>query len=139
MIRVKNWRNQLYDFIEIHRKLPFIWGRNDCCLFACTAVQAMTGIDIASDFRGKYSSGREALAVLQKLGYASVEDVANKKASEYGIEEIPLQFTKFGDVLLQHGPFGSQLGLCINTHIAVPGPEGIEIMMKNSVLKAWRI
>ena len=49
--------------IAERRLMPFARGTNDCCMFAADAVLAMTGRDLAADWRGTYSDDRGALHV----------------------------------------------------------------------------
>ena len=49
--RVSNWPAALDQFLADHRDLPFTWGTNDCCLFTCDAIVALTGIDLAAELR----------------------------------------------------------------------------------------
>lgn len=43
---------------------PFAWGCNDCALLACDAVEALTGVDVGYDLRGRYHSAAGAVRAL---------------------------------------------------------------------------
>jgi hypothetical protein len=49
-------RASLSDGLLEHQSDSFSYGRWDCCLFVCDAIRVMTGIDLAADYRGAYSS-----------------------------------------------------------------------------------
>jgi len=73
-------------------RLP--WGTNDCALFAANAILAITGTDIASDFRGKYSDEAGAFALIKSVtGGTTVADAAAWCAAKHGLVELahPLQ------------------------------------------------
>ena len=65
--RLEDWPERLAEAIEAANERPFSWGRHDCCLFACDAVMAMTGVDPAKPFRGKYKTKRGAFGVLKRF------------------------------------------------------------------------
>ena len=54
MQRYPDWPSRLERYLQAARGRPFSWGENDCALFACGAVAAMTGEDPASRFRAGY-------------------------------------------------------------------------------------
>lgn len=47
---------------------PFVWGLSDCCTCACDAFAARHGIDPMAPLRGRYSTAREALALITAWG-----------------------------------------------------------------------
>src|ERR1700743_3011421 len=67
---------------------PFAWGKQDCCLFAADGVQAITGVDIAEDFRGKYTDQASAFALIESItGGTTVVDGAAFCATKFGMQE----------------------------------------------------
>jgi hypothetical protein len=65
-----------------------VWGANDCALFAADAIEAMTGVDIAADFRGKYHDEASALALIHSItGGSTVADAAAYCAAQHGLVE----------------------------------------------------
>lgn len=67
MTRFPDWPERWNAFVEERRNRPFQWGANDCGLFAADAVLAVTGTDIAKDWRG-YRTERGALNRVKKVG-----------------------------------------------------------------------
>jgi hypothetical protein len=54
---------------------PFKYGAHDCSLFAADAILAISGVDVATEYRGLYSTAAEALALIAKVtGGSTVED-----------------------------------------------------------------
>lgn len=64
--RHENWPIMLSNFIHKKRHEPFVWGKNDCILFAFDAVLAITGVDLPHEYRGNYSTAHEARAIIER-------------------------------------------------------------------------
>lgn len=45
-------------------------GQHDCCLFGAGAIEALTGVDIAAEWRGRYTTLAGGRRVLRRSGYA---------------------------------------------------------------------
>jgi hypothetical protein len=67
MTRLPNWRLHLDAVLCSRVYSSFEWGRFDCCLFAADCVHAITGVDLAKDYRG-YVGAKQALRVLDRAG-----------------------------------------------------------------------
>jgi hypothetical protein len=81
---------------------PFVWGRNDCCLYAANAILAYTGVDVASEFRNLYKSEFGALRAIKEItGGSTVADAAAYCAQKHDLEEhqYPLM-CKRGDLVV---------------------------------------
>lgn len=65
MRRLPDWRVDFYQAIEAHRGFAFAWGHHDCAILTADCIKAVTGLDLAAPYRGRYDSqrsGQEALA-----------------------------------------------------------------------------
>jgi hypothetical protein len=108
--RLDGWEGRLFDYLKDAAPRPAKWGRNDCVLFACDAVEAMTGVDLVAEIRGKYKS--RAGAVLEIAAVAgrrssvvgewkpSLEEAIEVVAAEFGLQEIAPAFARRGDLLI---------------------------------------
>ena len=105
MKRREDWSTRLCTTIENYSSKDFKWGNSDCCLFICDCVEVMTGVDLAKDFRGRYSSKFEAYKLVKDLGFNSLEDLADSK-----LERINIKLARRGDVVMKEGGFGVCLG-----------------------------
>lgn len=106
MKRRADWPERLAEFLGERREMPFRWGVNDCALFACAAIEVMTGMDPAAAFRGQYSTARGAARKMSAYGGCGLEEVAEQMAREHGFEEIAVGLAGRGDaVLLDHATF----------------------------------
>lgn len=68
LIRLPDWAGRLAALVSRAHSEPFAWGRHDCCLWAADAVQATTGVDLATDLRGGYTDARGAYRRLTAIG-----------------------------------------------------------------------
>jgi hypothetical protein len=99
----EHWHTRAFDpFLRERANMPFEWGTNDCATFAADAILANTGIDIADDFRGKYTTQLGALKTIREVtGGTSVADAAAYCAAKHGLVEhtYPLM-AKRGDLVV---------------------------------------
>lgn len=129
--RHHDWQIRLQDFVQSRRAEPFAWGRHDCCLFVCDAIQAITGHDPAADLRG-YSTEREAMRMLRAHG--GVRGLADARAGA----AVPVLAAQVGDVGLLPLDGRDTLGLCGGAHWLAPGAQGIVALPLDAATHAWR-
>ena len=104
-MRISAWEDALVNYIAIKRHEPFEYGVNDCCLFAAGAVEAITGQDPMSEFRGKYDSLKTSLQVIKDIGAGTLEATMDAKFSEVGIGHA-----QRGDLAFLDGSVGVVMG-----------------------------
>lgn len=101
--RVQHWAERPFDEFLLERAhAPFAWGVQDCAMFAADGVLAVTGVDIADDFRGKYASEDEAFALIQSVtGGEGIRAAAAWCAAKHGLvqREHPLMAQR-GELVL---------------------------------------
>ncbi|ADW69022.1 DUF6950 family protein [Granulicella tundricola] len=99
----QHWHTRAFHpFLVDRAQTPFAWGTNDCALFSADAILANTGVDIATDFRGKYTDKRSAFLLIRSLtGGSTVADAAAYCAQKHGLVEHqhPLM-AKRGDLVV---------------------------------------
>lgn len=134
--RLANWPEAFASALEHVQNKPFVWGENDCCLFACNCVLAITGTDLARTFRG-YKNRNEAVVLI--AGYGGLYKLAATIGEEHGIPEVPTLQARRGDVVLFEGGEGPALGICIGDKIVAPGDNGLVGYPLLKALHAWRI
>jgi hypothetical protein len=101
MKRYSDWESRLLEFIMSRAFTPFAWGKHDCSLFACDAVLAMTGTDIAADFRGRYTTKLGAAKVIREfVPSGQLSDLAEKRGGEKGLTEVGPRAAQRGDIVL---------------------------------------
>jgi hypothetical protein len=136
--------DHLPQFIESRLHTPFVWGSNDCALFAADAVLAATGVDIAEDFRGKYDSKLGAFRTIKEVtGGSTIEDAAAYCAEKHGLKEcqFPLM-AKRGDLVIVHNNLGEKVAGIVGLngrHVYVPGDNGLVHFSIMGVIRAWSV
>lgn len=111
MMRRNDWQPRLVAYLDACRGQAYAVGRFDCALFAAGAVEAMTGLDLASDWRGRYRTLRGGLRVLRAAGY--VDHLALARAH---FAPVPVAFAQSGDLAAANGPEGVALGVVVGPH-----------------------
>lgn len=148
MIRKSDWDFQLAQFLSEAEKRRFIWGKNDCALFVCEAIERMTGVDPAADWRGQYDSEEGALQRLREQSgeqYFPLEAICVQIAEKFQIEEVPPQLAHRGDPVwlrLPENPFGGILGLLdldARQAVFIRPPRGIQRVPREEIDRAWHI
>jgi hypothetical protein len=143
LTRLHTWEREFHAFLSSRIALPFAYGSNDCCLFACDGLHSMTGVDIAKHFRG-YSTAIGALRAIRKVtGGSTVDDAAAYCANKYSIPELAHPFlAKRGDlVLIEQSPGDLVMGLVhlTGSYVVAPGGAGLHRLQLAEIKKAWSI
>ena len=140
----------LYKFIMSRQATPFAWGSNDCSSFSADAVLAMTGVDIASDFRGLYSTEAGAAAAIEKITGikgGTIADAAAYCCDKHGIPEwrFPLMAQR-GDLCIYRdsGNLVSGIIHLSGRHVISPGEHGLKKLLihdgkRSPIVRAWHI
>lgn len=136
MIRRKDWRARLGEKIEELRRQPFEPGTHDCALFAAGCIEAMTGVDLAASFRGRYSSIPGAMTALREAGYASIVDMLSEK-----LTEIPASRAVHGDIaaIATDDAIGWNLGVVNGETVIVMRLDGLGVVSRTLLTRAFRV
>ena len=139
--RKPNWQTELHNFLQSRRNAEFRYGSFDCCLFACDAILAMTGVDVAAPFRDGYGSRREAYrAIKEYAGRASVEAVTARVTAENQMPEVTPRQARRGDVILLRRPKDFSLAIVgLDGTILAAGARGFERVPSSFAVRAWRV
>ena len=144
LARHPHWATQpLHDFLLERAEAPFAWGVNDCALFAADAVLAITGVDIAAEFREKYSTEAEAFALIRDLtGGETVADAAAWCAERHGLAEweFPLMAQR-GDlaVIENDGRLIAGIVHLSGRHVVTVAESGLVRFDISEVKRAWHV
>src|SRR4051794_35234562 len=99
LARFADWPERLSRFLDRTRDEPFAWGVNDCALRACSAVEAITGVDIADALRGRYHTELGAARTIRAFAGRTLEEVAMKIATDFAVPEVSPLLARRGDVV----------------------------------------
>jgi hypothetical protein len=142
MTRLPDWQARLDSFLRTHADDPFVYGSWDCCLFVCSAIHAMTGVDPAEDFRDNYKSRGEAYrAIKAATGGTSVQAIVANITAKLQMPEIPVRRAQTGDVVLIERARDFSLGLiALNwSEIIVCRTQGLCRISLTHAVRAWRV
>ena len=134
VMRISNWPKVLHQVIDERRGVPFSWGENDCALFAADVVQALTGTDYASSYRGRYSTAIGSVRVLNN-DKTSMEDLVTVALGQ----PVSPALLQRGDVAQFDNGNGKTLGICVGRHIVSPGTGGLEWVNMSYCLQGWKV
>lgn len=95
LTRLVNWRSNLQSFILTIQAQHFEYGVHDCIIFPANCIRAMTGVDLAIPYRGKYKTLRGGIGLLKKHGYKDQFDYIKRNFTEY-----PPSMAQTGDIAL---------------------------------------
>jgi hypothetical protein len=142
LMRVGAWQSALSEYLTVCARRRFCYGEQDCGLFTADAIRATTGVDVASELRGRYANRREAFAAIRALcGSPTMEAVATYLAARFELPEVPVLCAQRGDaVQLRHGRAAS-LGIVgmYGTEILTPYAEGLLRLPLSYATRAWRV
>lgn len=111
LTRRRNWRTHLHLYLSSVKAEPLVYGTHDCGLgLAAGAIEAMTGVDIANPWRGRYSTALGAVRMLFEDGFNGLEDLGRSllPAAHPSMGQLgDIALIETGDVL---GAFGLVIG-----------------------------
>jgi hypothetical protein len=134
--RPPDWPQRLALFMYAKERLPFKWGANNCCLFTADWLIALTGDDLAAEFRGYKTALGAARALKKHGGVVALADVA---FAERGWRVVPVKQARRGDVVAGETPHGPALGVCVGAESAFAGKYGIILRPTLASVRAWRV
>lgn len=144
LIRTEHWATRALDgFLRARARQPFAWGSNDCALFAADGVLAMTGVDIAAEFRGLYDSAAGAREAIRSVcGGEGLAAAAAWCAERHGLPEWPTPlYARRGDLVLinENGSLIAGLVHLTGRHVVTPGSEGLLRHPLRLAVRAWHV
>jgi hypothetical protein len=146
MKRKEDWPELLDAAIRDRSSIAFAWGANDCILFSCSVIEAMTGIDPAASLRGTYKDAFGALAAVTSTGATTLSGMVSTLAGQQGLKEIPHKMAQRGDLVCftqesTNPAFDVVFGIvghCGKDAVCV-SDEGLKRISVLKAVKAWRV
>ncbi|MFY0681883.1 MAG: hypothetical protein JXR13_15040 [Thalassovita sp.] len=134
MKRLTDWRTRLTTYAQSASARAFRPGEHDCALFVAGAVEALTGKDLAADWRGTYRTLDEGRAALLASGF---QDQVSLVASVF--VEVPPLAAQVGDIAVVPTSQGPALGVVQGARIWVLMPSGLGTVPLTEAEKAFRV
>lgn len=136
-VRLQGWEGRLSAVVEAARNTPYKLGEHDCFRFACAAVEALTGADVWTAWRGRYRTRREALRRIREFGGGGFTEAGTKL---FGVAPVPVGLARRGDVLeYADDSCAAHLGVCVGAHVAVLAESGLAFVRLSDCRHAWRV
>lgn len=134
MSRKENWPQLLNQYLGEIRSKEFEWGVFDCCIMCAGAIEAITGEDLMSEFRGKYDSEETSDEALAEIGKGDLYQTLVDKLGE----PVDGAHGQRGDVAY-HEPTGI-CGIVYGKKAMFIGDEGFVVLpMIHSGIKAFKV
>ena len=146
MRRYADWPDKLISFITKRDRTPLEWGKSDCSLFACDAINAMNGSDPGHWFRGKYTTKKQAFKLLKQFGGGGLVETTERVMKEMQYEEIKPDQANSGDLVLidvenvHPDAFGLTAAIMANKETAIAqGKDNLVYVEDPQIERAWAI
>lgn len=133
-MRCPDWKGRLTAYLIAAASRPYSLGQHDCALFAAGAVDAQRGLDPARDWRGRYDTKLGGLRLLRAAGH---ED--HIAATAALLEEIRPVFAAGGDVAMVSEADAPSLGVVQGEMVYVLRPDGLGLVPRAMIVRAWRV
>lgn len=133
-MRLPDWNTRLVAYLTEAARTPFAEGTHDCALFFAGGVNAMTGVDPAARWRGRYTTTRGGLRVLRRDGFSDHIAVA-----AHQFEEIPPAFARPGDGAAVRTSEGEALGIVQGEWVYVLDRSGAALVPLLTAQRAFRV
>ncbi len=131
MSRLPDWQARLTAALMEKRHTP-----GNCAEFAADMCLAMTGVDHAAPFRGRYTTINGGYRVLRKAGYSDHVDFVQKNFVEkLVVDAVP------GDIVVLDGDDGPTVGVVQGSAgCYVPSGRGmVGIVPISTVIRAFEV
>ncbi len=140
--RPEGWESRLAAYLGARSAMPFAWGSQDCCTFACAGLAAQGLPDPMRAVR-PYKTARGAAGAISRLG-GTLDAAATALAMKAGLREVATAFAGRGCVVLAEietpeGQIEPALGLVglDGTRAMFAGPDGLVWRLLADCRRAW--
>lgn len=94
MPRLPDWDVRLAAWASKRLDAPFVWGQTNCIQLALEGFDALTGAEVAAEYRGRYATEREGRLLMRR------EDIdLIRKLRALGCTGVPVGYQQRGDLL----------------------------------------
>jgi hypothetical protein len=139
-LRLYNWQSRLAEVIKQKQRGAFEWGVNDCCLFVCDAILAVTGVDPGLPFRSAYKTPLEGARLVKEYCGGAIPELAEAMALKFSYPEVESAFIHRGDLGLYLDPVeGPTLGINIGRNFTFLTEQGLVYVPNSMMARCWSI
>ena len=131
--RLPDWQTRMEAFVRERTDAPFVWGVNDCAIFASDFVMAVTGQDPAPAGLRKHRTAKQAYRSIERHG--GLPAIATLALGE----PIGAAFAGVGDVVLVSAGKRDALAICNGATALTPSAIGLVAVPMAGARMAWRV
>ena len=132
------WRSRLEAAIDAIKAVPFSWEKQiDCgAHLAGRMVEAQTGVDVASQFRSRYTTAAGAVRAMKAAGFNNLGDLVASL-----LPEIHPSQARVGDIaaIADDSAFGFALGVVDGERIFVMRADGLGTVDLLAAQRAFKV
>lgn len=132
-MKVFNWPRILADEIRRYQNIPFEWGKSDCCMFPADVIKAVTEVDFAAEFRGKYTTELGSVRALKRYGKGTIEATIDSK---YKRNDGDPSRGDLATVVTENGTSLAVVGVGCVWAMTIDGVDSLPI---SEVVVSWRV
>jgi hypothetical protein len=135
--RLNNWRLKFEDLIFERKTKPFVWGENDCALFAADAILSISGtVDPAHHYRGRYFCEKTAMETL-----TLIDGNLTNAFDNAGLVRVSRQDLLVSDIVIAMLNHRETCGVCTGTDLAFLTIDGLKFLPldKVKIICCWRL
>lgn len=132
--RLKDWPERLSHALS--QRGALVWSETDCACWAASSAEAVTGVDPAAPYRGRYESYGEGLALIGLDGFRHMKHWADR-----WWPRIPPAMARRGDWawVRDDAPDGrARYALMVVDGAVLRGPAGGRIS-RDQALICWKV
>ena len=133
-MRFDDWHLRLIEYLSFSARKAFQPGLHDCALFSAGAVAAMTGVDFAANWRGRYTTLSGGARLLRRAGHD--DHIALAAAC---LKEIAPAFAAPGDLAVLPQGGAMVLGVVQGERVYVLTQNGLGLLHLSDAARAFRV
>ena len=144
LTRIEGWPEKLMAEVELARTIPFMWGLHDCCIFVADCVYAITGEDLAHNWRDRYYDEASMQIFLASQDLTDLTSVADALAAENQLEQVDPRQGRRGDIYQFDTLLGPTLGVLVDSRIVTTAPQGTKFIHLEDIIykpntRTWKV
>jgi len=132
-----DWQCELHKFLTRAKKIPFEWGKWDCCIFADEAMQSIYGERVIPDDL-KWDDEKTARKAILRYGHGCLGRAVGRAAKAAGMTEVVMCAPQKGDLVLHYVEGALAVGIYDGYAIASPSDNGVARSNVKMIAKAYR-
>jgi len=135
--RIPNWTHALEATYKATKGKTFAWGSHDCTRSVADVIEAITGVDLMGELRGRYHDKKSGVQLIKELG--GFDDAVSNVLDPH-FERCHPKKAAPGDVFYMNHEGCKTLGfIWFDGKPFVAFEGGWEPILKSSIVTAWRI